>query len=175
LPQADLIQKNALFMIHLHFNKTLHNMKTTTITSLAFAAIACACLITASCKKAKTKTELLTDKGWRITSIVSKTDNNPTVDEFAGYGACEKDNILTYATNKVFTEDEGATKCVSTDPQTVSSGSWTFTNNDTELTVVEGTSSTTYKIITLDADNLKLNASITAGGSTFTVDQTLVH
>ena len=57
---------------------------------------------------------------------------------------CIKDDTYTYKKNLTLIEDEGATKCISTDPQT-NTYKWNFIDNETKIFDGEDT----IKIITL--------------------------
>ena len=112
-------------------------MKTLSTYTLAIAMAA----LTVGCKKDSeptppTKTELLTAKKWRVTAASTVTTvgtNSVTVDEYAGFPACERDDFRQFLASKVLNFDEGATKCDVNDPQTTS-GVWDFNSDQTKLT-----------------------------------------
>lgn len=119
-------------------------------------AVAVLALTFTSCKKdeetptpapAPTKTQLLTAKSWKMTSM-----KVGTMDYIGFLPACQKDDFLTFKTNFTVIDDEGATKCDPADPQTETSG-WSFINNETAI-VSESTD--TLKIIKLTADTLRV-------------------
>jgi len=91
--------------------------------------------ILSSCQKEdiiqvpKTKTQLLTQSSWKFkNAFASGTDIS------ASLQACQKDNILIFATALTGTLDEGALKCNVADPQTASL-TWSFLSGETVLRV----------------------------------------
>lgn len=131
-----------------------------------FLVAAVALLFTlGSCKKettpssiSKTKTELLTQSGWKLTSVMTSTNGAPAVEGISSYLPCELDNITTFSTNSVYAEIEGLTKCDPIDADTVNTGTWALATNETYLNVTEASLGYTasLKMITLDATTLKL-------------------
>lgn len=92
-----------------------------------------------SCKKDnntpdKVKTRLLTEKTWKQVKIERRTNPaDPWSDITSSYHACDLDNITTFKQSGTYTETEGATKCVSVDPDEVLNGFWSFRNGGTVL------------------------------------------
>lgn len=92
-----------------------------------------------ACKKdkempAKTKSEQLVNKRWRLSALTGTLTVNgktQTIDGFAKYPACNKDDFTTYKTDKTYVDDAGATKC-STEPQT-ETGKWDVNSDQTKL------------------------------------------
>ncbi|MBS1490425.1 MAG: hypothetical protein JSS93_07855 [Bacteroidetes bacterium] len=72
----------------------------------------------------------ITDSGGGATYTWSATSTTPVP-------ACELDNIFQFSNNSLqsYTQSEGATSCQSSDPATVESGSWAFTNDGKTLLV----------------------------------------
>ncbi|KAB2917679.1 MAG: hypothetical protein F9K23_04665 [Bacteroidetes bacterium] len=126
---------------------------------LMLVAVAALALTATSCKKdadenptpspapAPTKTQLLTAKSWRMTSM-----KVGTMDYIGFLPACQKDDFMTFKTNFTVIDDEGATKCDPSDPQ-VETSAWSFINNETAI-VSESTD--TLKILKLTADTLRV-------------------
>ena len=110
-----------------------------------------------ACKKdTVTKTDLLTQHSWKQTGF---TLNGVSL--YDSLDACEKDNIYTFSTSFTYKKDEGATKCNSTDPQTIESGNWAFTSSESKLSVVPtGGTPTVSDILQLDENTLKLSLSV---------------
>jgi lipoprotein-anchoring transpeptidase ErfK/SrfK len=158
-------------------------MKTTTITTLAFAAIASLFAGTSSCTKpqqvnppVKTKTELLTQKGWIQKSLKTKLNNDPWVDNFASSLQCDRDNILTFTTAKTIILDNGAIKCDQADLQTFDAGTWAFSNNETSIYMAEPSSTgETSTIVTLDENTLYLSTTISTGSNIELIEETYSH
>ncbi len=109
--------------------------------SVYFLATAMGLSFLSSCKKdsastpapAPSKTDLLTAKNWKMTDAKI---NGVSIFNSGLIDACEKDNLIKFNTNKIAVFDEGASKCVSTDPQT-RNGSWDFTTSETKLKVTD--------------------------------------
>ena len=118
----------------------------------------------AACKKndppaPPTNTDLIA-RNWKITAMTGTFPPLPAVDILGQVPACEKDNILKVQSNGTYTEDEGPTKCSPTDPQIASTGTWSFSNNDTKLTII----GETFDIVSLTATTLTLKRDVAAGG-----------
>ena len=95
------------------------------------------------CSKDKaepSKTEILTDKNWIQTAytvspgIVLTPGGTAITDLYGQSEPCSKDDFIRFETPNVFKEDEGSTKCNSTDPQT-KTGTWVFNADQTILTI----------------------------------------
>lgn len=120
----------------------------------------------------KTKTQLITQSTWRFSAA---TVGGADVSAFLQ--ACQKDNILTFASNGTGIVDEGPLKCNAGDPQT-NPFTWNFLNNETQLfisaTLFSGGSST-FNIVTLSETQLVVSQNITVGGSPQNAVVTFVH
>jgi Lipocalin-like domain len=141
--------------------------------SLSFLTLLSAALILGSCQKDdsptvanKTKTELITSAAWKYNDAKIDTDNNGTGDAALPAGlveACTTDNTITFVNNGTGTINEGATKCASTDPQTISF-TWSFTSNETVInfsSAVFAGFSGDFKIISLTETELVLSKQLT--------------
>ncbi|RPD48299.1 hypothetical protein DNI29_06635 [Hymenobacter sediminis] len=80
----------------------------------------------------KTTSERLMAKSWMITASTLQVGTGKADDMYAEEEACNKDNIYKFEANKVFTLDEGKTRCDEDTPQSVK-GTWELTNNDKDL------------------------------------------
>ncbi len=127
-------------------------------------------LVTTSCKKddddpTPTPYEYLTAGDWKITGM----EFNPGIDIGLGIVItdiyndfmedCSKDDLMTFNTDGTLTEDEGPTKCDPEDPQTTNDATWTLTDNDKTLTMIDpdfGPSSAT--VLVLNETTLKLSS-----------------
>ena len=132
-------------------------MRTLSVT-IAFLAL----LSLTACKKDgsssnSTKKDLIS-RNWKITALTGTFPPLPTIDLYAQMSACEKDNILKISSNGTYVFDEGATKCVSTDPQIIESGNWSFNSTETKVTI----GSDTYDIISLSATTLVISQAVAA-------------
>jgi hypothetical protein len=159
-------------------------MKTTKYVSALIAIFAIAFLSTLeSCKKddstdsgssgtAVTKSGLLTTGSWVMTSMeVTFPAPIGAMDMFASMDDCEKDDLVIFNSDKTVTDDEGATKCDSTDPQTSTGGSWNLTSSDTKLAIEEDGESFEFDIVSLTSDALSLT--VTQYDSSFQADITI--
>ncbi|HLP38829.1 hypothetical protein [Lacibacter sp.] len=91
---------------------------------------------TNSCKKKndqKSKTQLVTERDWKMTKFEVKENNNPWDDLLAGQPACDADDRHVFRTNNTYEINEGPSKCVSTDPQIIDNGTWSFGDNETKF------------------------------------------
>lgn len=129
-----------------------------------------------------TKTNLLTSGSWKVsTSTVSPAidingDGTTETDLTPFIKACTKDDVTNYKADKTYTEEEGATKCNPNDPQVFTTGTWTFTDNETKLTVTpSGASPTTYSIMELSGNTLKVSDTFTDSTVTYTNIITYIH
>jgi hypothetical protein len=131
-----------------------------------------------SCQKeaTKTKTELLTEKSWLTTAITV----NPGIsggaititDLFAEEQSCVNDNLRKYSVDKKYSEEEGATKCNSPDPQIVKKGTWSFNTGETVLTII-ASDTITYNLVELNATTLKVSEQKTLQGAKYTLSHVL--
>jgi hypothetical protein len=136
-----------------------------TMKKIALMIAALAFLTVSSCKKedekktttpAKSKTELLTAKAWKMTAFtvnpgITFVPGGPTItDFFAQLEPCEKDDTEKFNTGGTGVSDEGATKCDPADPQT-ESFTWVFNPSETIITI-DGES---QNIIQLDETTFK--------------------
>jgi hypothetical protein len=95
-------------------------------------------LVFVACKKdeddSPTNTQLLTNgssKTWRIDKVL--VDG---VDVTTSVGACSLDDNFVFNGDMTYEQNEGETKCDSTDSQVYDSGVWMFIENETKLVTV---------------------------------------
>jgi hypothetical protein len=106
---------------------------------LAIATI----FVLSACKKdetTKSPTEYLTAGNWKVTGMTI----NPGIEvegivitDIYTFGVqdCTKDDLIKFNADGSVTEDEGATKCSSDDPQTTTDGTWTLSADAKTLTI----------------------------------------
>jgi len=101
--------------------------------------------------------QALTTGSWKLSAYTTDYDKDGTYEEntFAILADCEKDNIYTFQAGSNLIKDEGLTKCISSNPQTVTL-SWSFTDNQNKLQFA----STTYQIEELTQSSLKLKGTV---------------
>jgi len=116
-------------------------------------------------EKVKSKTDLLTQKAWKIQKLETKEGNNPWEDDFPTWDACSKDDRYVFRANNTYEFNEGLTKCDPSDPQIIDTGTWSFTNNETKL-LIDGDE---FTIVSLTDSNLILSSQETIQGITFQV------
>lgn len=116
-------------------------------------------------EKVKSKTDLLTQKAWKIQKLETKEGNNPWEDDFPTWDACSKDDRYVFRANNTYEFNEGLTKCDPSDPQIIDTGTWSFTNNETKL-LIDGDE---FTIVSLTDSNLILSSQETVQGITFQI------
>ncbi len=125
----------------------------------------------AGCSKDKkdepSTTERLTNKNWVLTA---QTVDPPlpfgtttVTDLYAQLDACEKDDILRFTAPNVYTDDEGATKCRASDPQTTT-GTWVLSSDQKTITVTDDGEVTSLTILSLSSSELKVKLPLPGGG-----------
>ncbi len=116
-----------------------------------------------------TKVANLTISPWHITSYTRATGSGTATDYLptAFPSSCQRDDRYIFKTNGVQERTEGPTACASssTSSTVVSTYTWDFNSNQTQITI--GT--VTFDVVQLTADVMELRSSRTNGGVT-TVD-----
>lgn len=144
-----------------------------------FSAFLMLVALMTGCKKEEvlSKTELLCQKSWVVTASRSQTNGGAWSDDFSSNPACEKDNTYSFTTSGSFIADEGATKCRSTDPQAIITGTWQFTANETKISLKNQPSPTpeVYDVTQLDAKTFILRGQTTSGTNVYVDEITFGH
>ena len=129
-----------------------------------------------ACKKSsphvKTKTELLTQTAWKLSTANATGFGDIT----SQVPACYKDNIYTFVSNGTGTINESTNIC---SPSTAGPFTWSFLNNETTLhlsaTIFTGGSSD-FTLVTLNETNLVISQVVTiAPLPATTVAFTFIH
>ncbi|MCB0552426.1 MAG: hypothetical protein KDD02_02655 [Phaeodactylibacter sp.] len=143
-----------------------------------WAAVLTLVVLFPSCKKDDdpTRMELLTDKAWKLTAQVINppipAENGTLVtDLYAQYDACNKDDLATFRDSGNVLFDEGPSKCMNTDPQTVT-GTWAFNTTETILSITLSNETSSWDIITLEDSKLVVEEEFTDLGITYTITST---
>lgn len=123
--------------------------------------------IVSSCKKDISRTELLTSGKWKIIAIQASF-LGMTNDAYAELEDCEKDNFISFKTDKTVEIDEGATKCNPDDPQIRIEGHWNMFENDTKIQL----DSIDYNILELTDRKFKINGSVIELGFLISIELT---
>lgn len=127
-----------------------------------------------ACKKGSTVSgnmQLLTQQEWRIIKEEEKVNSDPYVDYFPFVPACSQDDKYNFKTDGTYELNEGATKCNSSDPQIITTGTWQFTQNETRIRIDVNESA----IDKLTNDTLRISGSYISNPDTNYYRTTLVH
>lgn len=128
-----------------------------------------------SCKKKndqKSKTQLITERDWRMSELREKTSPATTWDNLlAGARACDLDDRYVFKINNSYENNEGPTKCNSSDPQVIDTGTWALIDSETKFSL-DGEN---FTILELTNDKLSLQYIETIGGTTYTLEIVFVH
>ena len=147
-----------------------------------FLAIAALAIMSSGCKKDDDNGGSITAADivgtWTLTAANLKTTVNGSTtssDYLSTLNSCERDNNFIYGADLKYTEDEGATKCNSSDPQTVETGTYSFYNNNKKLVYDYGNQDRdTFDVVSLNKNSFTLSQSFsgTAQGTTVTYEGT---
>ena len=142
----------------------------------SYCAVVVLGLLTLGCSKKKddaapSKTDLLTGKNWIISAetVSPGISSGGTIitDLYGQFQSCQKDDFVRFETPNVLKDDEGAVKCVSTDPQTTT-GTWVFNADQSIITITEGATIQSLNIIELTDSSLKVTVSQTSNNVAYT-------
>ena len=147
--------KKSLFL-SLKFN----GMKMNTISLIACFSLVL--FVSGSCDKDEpqppTKTELITSASWKYES---GTYNGSAIP--ASMTTCLVDNTLTFSSS-TYTVTEGSVICSPSTATPATPPTWSFQNGETQLvlatSLVPGTSSGTFTIVTLNSTNLVISQNV---------------
>ena len=126
----------------------------------------------------KSKSELLTQAGWKLTKAELRTGTGGAwVDQTGTLAACDLDDLAFFFINGNYEQNEGATKCSPTDPQIIETGTWVFVSNETQLqtTATGGGSAQNAVIDQLDESSFVFTSSSVIGGTTYYYRSTMKH
>ena len=137
-----------------------------------------------SCKKddssspgTTNNTTILAQQSWKFNNAGLDPNKDGTIDQDVSsqVPACLKDNSVTFSTDGSGTVDEGATKCNTSDPQTLPF-TWSFASNETLINIngnaIAGKGGQ-YKVVALSSTQLSLSKDTTVaiiGATTFVVN-----
>jgi hypothetical protein len=120
-----------------------------------------------SCTKSGTdrsKTELLTTGGWRLESKQTKIGAATTwTDITSGVAACKKDDVAAFANPSTYTLTEGGSKCNAANSDIIATGSWALVNNQDDLKITIGSTSTTYGLYLVTENTLTIDETDASG------------
>jgi len=165
-------------------------MKNTKITTFCLGlAILGSTLAFTSCKKDKkdpepepepvvlTNTQKLSNKNFKLTAATIDpgvpVGGATITDWYAQMDDCQKDDLLMFSDNGTYKDDEGATKCNTSDPQTTT-GTWVWNTNETIITVTTGTTVISFDVLTNDGTTLKVKLTEKIGNTNYVLTETFV-
>lgn len=140
------------------------------------SVLASLCLVLSCSKKddpVASSDVLINSKGWKITSQTVSPQIQGTSDYFSLTPDCVKDDILKFQSNGTYTEDEGATKCDASDPQTVDQGTWALSSDKKSLTITTDNQPEVITLTTLTATKIVGTNTQVRSGTTYTFTTTL--
>lgn len=150
------------------------------IFNLSLMALAAAFLFTA-CKddddddnKPAPSVEQRLARDWRTTSVVEEIYFNgnlvSSIDYFAFYEECDKDDIERILSNGTYALLEGDVKCDPADSDTIETGTWMLINNKSKLVVADTSGwSDTLNIINLSTSSANLSIEYTEADTNYVV------
>jgi hypothetical protein len=123
-------------------------------------------LIVSSCSKndepSATKAQMIA-RNWKQTDLLASQAGTPAVSIFdTFFEPCNKDDIWQFKADGTYIVVEGASKCDAADPDTVSTGTWQLTDNDTKIIIDDaGEPAQTLNIVELTNTSFKLSGTET--------------
>jgi hypothetical protein len=152
-------------------NKIMKQLRTLAILLSAIVAFS-------SCEEEEdqSKEALLTGKNWKksaevISPAIEIEEGVFITDFYQQYEDCYKDNTIKFNTNGTGAEDEGSTKCSSSDPQTIP-GQWVFNSDKTVITISNQSEIQSLAIEELTKKTLKVKPTENIGGINYTLTTT---
>lgn len=103
------------------------------------------------------KTGLLTSSAWTNSSMEIET-NGSTTDMWMFLDDCDKDDKITFYTDKSIITDAGTLKCDPSEPQTETGGTWAFNANETKLEITDDGEVFMFDVITLSSSSLMIES-----------------
>ena len=148
-----------------------------------FLALFIFTLFFSSCKKDDATTDtarrdfLTENGGWFETTVLKKSaPTDPWEVDYFSLEPCNLDNKTSFTSTYSFSIDGGSEKCNPSDPQTLSTGTFGFTNNETHLAVIRNLGSYNqtqdWTIIQLDANTFVFEYYYPVGGPYYKVTMT---
>jgi hypothetical protein len=109
-------------------------------------------------------------RNWIQTDLLAAQAGLPPVSIFdTFFEPCNKDDIWQFKADGTYIVVEGASKCSSSDPDTVTSGTWQLTDNDTKIMVDDASEpAQTLNIVELTNTSFKLSGTEAINGTVVT-------
>lgn len=120
-------------------------MKKTFIISLV---ISCMVIISAFKIEGETLEYLLAGSSFKQWKLTKETMNGTDITS-SRYNNCDLDNLYRFSANRAFLETEGATKCISENPDTIRIGTWGFNEDKTVLKIYSNVDTLSFSINSL--------------------------
>ncbi|MDB5226645.1 MAG: hypothetical protein JWN78_838 [Bacteroidota bacterium] len=125
---------------------------------------------------AATKASLLVKSDWMIKTAQFKQQSATTwTDAIPLTSACQLDDHLVFRADKTYERNEGATKCVASNPFIYETGTWTFAQNETIISMTYNGSPSDMTIESLDASALNVSFARTVSGIVYTYKVSYGH
>ncbi len=124
------------------------------------------CLAIAACQKNGTSQSdeaILTTGKWQVSdATVTIPGTALIIDVYDSIPSCIRDNFYAFAADSTVTIDEGATKCNSASPQTVT-GNWKLLNNNTQLQTIDPISgaNANLTLVEINSNDMKVQDTTT--------------
>jgi hypothetical protein len=126
-------------------------------------------VIVSSCSKndepSASKAQMIA-RNWKQTDLLASQAGTPAVSVFdTFFEPCNKDDIWQFKSDGTYTVVEGASKCDAADPDTVTTGTWQLTDNDTKIIIDDASEpAQTLNIVELTSTSFKLSGTETISG-----------
>lgn len=125
------------------------------------ALFSCLIMGVLSCKKdteSVPRKQTIIAKSWNMTSFKLVNASGAEVEMISTFfEACRRDNLLKFAADGTYKEDEGASKCDPADPQTFDSGTWTISADETKMTLTPaGETTSDLSFVSFSTSEVKL-------------------
>jgi len=145
-----------------------------------FFLLALLALSFAACDKdddnSGSNTDKLTNGKWKLSASVAKFTFNgmeQTVDVYGQLPDCDTDNEIEFKADGTLISDEADEKCNANDPQQ-EVGTWSFNQDETEITVSGIDDNFTAEIIELTNSKLRVKYDLNQNGIVTTTETTFV-
>ncbi len=116
-----------------------------------------------------TRTQLLS-KNWKQTDLLASIPGSaPTSVFLTVMEACQRDNIWSFKADGTYVVSEGSTKCLPSDPDQATSGTWLFTDAETKI-IIDDVNEVpqTFTITELTTSSLKITGTQLIQGNNVT-------
>lgn len=114
-----------------------------------------------SCKKETEsipRKQTIIAKSWKMTSFIMVDTTGAEEEMFSAlFQPCRQDNLYQFAADGSYKQDEGATKCDTTDQQIYETGTWTISSDESKMTLTpSGETTSDLTFVSFSANEVKL-------------------